>query len=334
MKHFSLTIIRSIFFLICVFVSKESNSQNISSKNQLSEVSRTYGYLLGQDYSLDRISREHPNLQMQAIQAKGEFKIKFGNAREKIESALKNILAESYNTYENNLNHQLDSVLSKQLLTEEISNNFIKEVIDRSKGNIPSPIIETLLIYQYNSNIEEEFTDKYTFNFNTKGHIKSKGTDWKMKIPKSWKASEAERPNIIQKFTSENGNGNYTLMLMIKDLPLPKGYKISNKELLETFSLSNAKSMIPEGGVFISHKRMIIDNQPGMAVESSHIEKRLDLEIKFRMIQYMFIYKNQMYIAQSMITQKSSSMNLDQLSVRFYPLLRLMMNSIVLNAQY
>ncbi|GAB2783586.1 hypothetical protein HNQ93_002325 [Hymenobacter luteus] len=333
MKIFTHTAFTLTYLFICLILTQNSIAQTISNKNQLSEASRTYGYLLGQDYTLNRISIEHPELETHVIQVKGEFNYKFSNAKERISIALKDALQQSYSTYENKLTSQLDSVLGKQILTRETSIAFIKEVLDRSKGHIPSPIIETLLIYQYN-NGGEEFLDNYTYTFKTKGHAKSKGTDWKIKIPRSWKALEAERPNIIQKFTSENGYGNYTIILMVKDLPLHKGYKASEKELLETFSLSNAKGMIPEGSTFISHKRVVIDNQPGMVIESSHTEKRLDLEIRFRMIQYVFIYKNQMYITQGMIAQKSSDMTLEQLSTRFSPLFRLIINSLVLNAQY
>jgi hypothetical protein len=55
-------------------------------------------------------------------------------------------------------------------------------------------------MYSQTSNPEREFLEGNTYVF------KTKGTDWQLEIPNSWKASEANRPNIIQKFYSDDSH--------------------------------------------------------------------------------------------------------------------------------
>lgn len=72
--------------------------------------------------------------------------------------------------------------------------------------------------------------------FRTQGHPKAKGVDFQVRYPASWRPAEGERPNIIQKFVSENGRGLESIMLVVKDIPLPEDYKPTKRELDEFFS--------------------------------------------------------------------------------------------------
>jgi hypothetical protein len=239
-----------------------------------------------------------------------------------------------FKEYEDKLISEMKKILGNQSFTKEIATNFISEVESRAKGNITSTVIETLLFFQFSDRPQDELTSGFTTTFKTKGHIKSKNTDWQIKVPKSWKAEEADRPNIIQKFTSDYGSGNQSIMLIVKDMPLPKGYKITKEELNELFTEKETKDMIPYGGKFISFTKMTLDNNIGGMIEYEQIMERLDFKIKIRMVQFMFIRGSKMYLLQGTIGSEKLDTDLSLEMKKYLPLYKLVANTIVVNDQY
>lgn len=214
------------------------------------DLSRTYGYINGQRFKLNRIKKEFPDLSIYAQKAELEFQAAFGNAERNINVALQEILAGQYSEYVLKMNDQLGTLLSSQPLNRELGANFIAEVESRANGKIESPVLETLLTYQFKESPAEEVLRGYSQVFRTKDHRKAKGVDFQIRYPSSWKPAEGERPNIIQKFVSENGRGLEAILLMVKDIPLPPGYKVTKKELDDFFSHKELRGMVPTGASY------------------------------------------------------------------------------------
>ena len=145
--------------------------------------------------------------------------------------------------------------------------------------------------------------------------------------------AEGVRPNIIQLFNSENGDGLEVITLMVKDLGLPKGYKPSQKEISELFSEKGIRNMVPSGSKFISSKKITLDNFVGGMLEVEQLIERVDLLMKLRIIQYSFYKSNKLYMLQCGIVGEQN----EDLSIRlkkFLPLFGHIANSIVENEQY
>lgn len=218
-----------------------------------------------------------------------------------------------------------------QQMDESTAVSFIKEVHDRAEGNIPSPVLETLLNANFEDLPHKEFTSGMTRTYTVKGHSKAKGTDWQVKVPLSWKALEGDRPNIIQKFVNDYGDGDCMIVLMVHDVD------ILDSEVAELLSDENlVKVIFNEAGEVIEYEKMIIDNFPGGMIEIEQIVERLDITAKVRMQQYFAFRDSKMYILQGAIGSVHSADNYDMVREmgKYAPLFRLVANSIIINDQY
>ena len=322
-----------LFFITAINVFGQT-TDNLK-KPKYKRVSEAYGYLTGQEYSLDLIKKEFPQFEMSILKAQMSFNSTFGKSKEGMKKYLAEYLGQNeFSQYEEKLISELKKMLGNQTFTEEIATNFISEVESRAKGNIASTVLETLLSFQFSDRPQDELTSGFTTTFKTKGDPKSKNTDWQIKVPKSWKAEEADRPNIIQKFTSDYGAGNQSIMLMVKEMPLPKGYKITKEELNDLFTEKEMKDMVPDGGKFISFTKMTLDNNIGGMIEFEQTIERLDFKIKIRMVQFMFIRGNKMYTLQGTVGSEKADTDLSLEMKKYLPLYRLVANTIVVNDQY
>jgi hypothetical protein len=322
-----------LFFITAVSVFGQTTDN--FKKPKYKRVSEAYGYLTGQEYSLNLIKNEFPQFEMSILKAQISFNSTFGKSKEGMRKYLAEYLGQNeLKEYDEKLITEMQKLLGKQIFTEEIATNFISEVENRAKGNITSPVLETLLSFQYADRPQGELLAGFSTIFKTKGHLKSKNTDWQIKVPKSWKAEEADRPNIIQKFINDFGNGNQSIMLMVKEMPLPKGYKFSTQELNDLFTEKEMRYMVPEGGKFICFTKMIIDNNIGGMMEIEQTTSRLDFKIKIRMVQFMFIRGNKMYTLQGTVGSEKIETDLAIEMQKYLPLYKLVANTIVVNDQY
>jgi hypothetical protein len=325
-----------IFFLFCQLSTNVFGQETINLKKSKYELaSNAYGYLVGQEYSLRYIEDKYPQFSLNILKARLLFQSSFGKSKEAIKKYLLEFIGqEKFDEFNTELIVKSNKILNTQIINEDAILDNITEVEERAKGQIPSPILETLLSFQFSDRPEEELIRGFFTLFKTKGHPKSKNTDWQFKVPKSWKADEAERPNIIQKFKSDYGSGKESIMIIVKDLNLPKNTVLTKKDISDYFTESNAKEIVPEGGKFISFKRMSFDNQIGAMIEIETTGENLDYKFKNRAVMFMFIKGNKLYSLQGFVNDGSIDIDLTNHMIKFMPLFRLVANSIVLNDQY
>lgn len=329
---------RHFFIHFCIFLFSLNGfcqSNEKLDKSKYKRVSEAYGYLIGQDYSLNIIKNKFPQLGPNIKIALMTFYSTFSNSKQGMKNYLLGYLSESeFNMYEESTKAEINKSLSDQTFTEKSAKAFISEVESRAKGNIISPVLETLLSFQYSNQPSQEFLEGFTNTFKTIGHSKSKNTDWQIEVPISWKPSEGERPNIIQTFTSDFGDGSQMIILLVKEMSLPEDYSFTKNELNEIFTEKEIRNMIPQGAVFISFTKMTFDNNQGGMLEFEQSVSRLDINIKVRMVQFMFIRKNKMYILQGTVSSEMIDLDLGLDMKKYLPLYKLVANSIVVNDQY
>lgn len=123
---------------------------------------------------------------------------------------------------------------------------------------------------------------------------------------------------------------------MVKEMPLPKGYKITKEELNDLFTEKEMKDMVPDGGKFISFTKMTLDNNIGGMIEYEQTMERLDFKIKIRirMVQFMFIRGNKMYMLQGTVGSEKTDTDLSLEMKKYLLLYKLVANTIVVNDQY
>ena len=330
------------------------SSVEVVPKNPLYvDLGKTLGFIIGQRTSLNHISNEYPALSPHAIKAEHEFKITFGVAEKNIENLLKEMLKDEYPRYIATIKDEIKPTFNLQQINQDIAAQFLDEVELRAKGKIPSPMLETLLHYQFEERPAEELIHGFKAIYRTNGHPKAKGLDVQIEYPKSWSLREGKRPNIIQFFRSNNGRGSAFISIVIKDLIdeaqgelTPWDIQTLNtlegsRELAsEEFSEKNLEGMVKGSGMFnirtINTKRMVLDKWPGAMLEFTGDGQHLDLTVTMYNRMYIVIYKKYMIFLHCQVGKlpDETEETLITKTTRFMPLFDLMANSLVIQSQY
>lgn len=331
-----------ISFVVCILAVLPSvNAQQLPAYPRMTHAAeedmvKTYGFYMAQTYSLQYISKKFPELARDVIRIQAEFDYLFKSSLENIDA----IMSKENQNWEA-AKPQLVTALRKQVddsnVTITEARAFIQEVSSRIKGKIPSPYLETLLIYKSSFMAEPalEFLQGYRRTFSTESHPKSKGVNFHIQYPSSWKAQEGRRPNIISVIKSENGRGGEMIMLLVEKIPVAETEKPTASELKELFSAPMMKQMLPSNAKLISSVPIKLDGLPGATVTADIEEQRLDVIIKMRVLYYILLFKNNLIHIQCSVVLSGNESNMLQVRFKhFEQLFRLIGNSLVVQSQW
>lgn len=218
--------------------------------------------------------------------------------------------------------------------TNEETGIYLKELEKNLKGNIPSPMLENVLSFQYENQPSKEFSNGYTYTYNSKGHKKSKNTELILTIPKSWSSQEGKQPNVIQLFTSDCGNGSSSISILTQEMPYTKEElgnltfeEIDKLYKEDIFTEEYAKNFIE--GKFISYKPMNIAGRAGFLVVYEVINEKMGMKIKMRNNAYIFHDVTYLHFINCGIGTPNLEENLEEKSTIINPLFFMIVNSIV-----
>lgn len=300
-------------------------------------MSRTYGYYIGQTYTLDNIKKKYPNLQNEIFLIKNDFDLKYLKSIKDIEQFFtKNMSKKQWSDLQKMVKDGIKKQLNTNISYEE-SLEAIQVVKARIKGDIESPVIETLLMFNpnYQKNPIEELNDKFIQTYNSKDNPKAKGVDFSVKVPKSWKSQEANRPNIVRKFTSNNGyiiedTFIENIMILVYDLPI-------EVKKLTSQDVTDVCNDIPENSVLRECKATTLENLPVVVQRLKLNMKRLENSMNMEVVQYNVFYKNKMIIIQGQVgtmNEKISEKTLLERFEKFKPVFNYVANSLMINNLY
>lgn len=324
-------------FLLIFLISININAIELN-QNLMMDMSKTYGYYVGQTHVLDLIEKKYPNLKNDVFLAKNEFDLKYLKSIKEIEQSFLKIMNEKqWNEYKVNLKNKIKQQLKYDYITQQESLNFIQEVKTRATGNIESPVIETLLMFNptYQKNPISEFSDNFFQKYNSKDNPKAKGVDFTVKVPKSWKSEEANRPNIVRKFGSNNGyivedKFMENIMLMVFDLPI-------EVNSLTQQDITDVCNDVPENAILRECKKTELENLPVVIQRIKINLSRLENSMIIEVIQYNIYFKNKVIIIQGQIgtmNDKVSEKELLERFEKFKPVFSYVSNSLVINDLY
>lgn len=300
-------------------------------------MSRTYGYYIGQTYTLDNIKKKYPNLQNEILLIKNDFDLKYLKSIKDIEQFFtKNMSKKQWSDLQKMVKDGIKKQLNTNISYEE-SLEAIQVVKARIKGDIESPVIETLLMFNpnYQKNPIEELNDKFIQTYNSKDNPKAKGVDFSVKVPKSWKSQEANRPNIVRKFTSNNGyiiedTFIENIMILVYDLPI-------EVKKLTSQDVTDVCNDIPENSVLRECKATTLENLPVVVQRLKLNMKRLENSMNMEVVQYNVFYKNKMIIIQGQVgtmNEKISEKTLLERFEKFKPVFNYVANSLMISNLY
>jgi hypothetical protein len=333
-KTFSLTII-----IICCLFAVPALSQNDKTEliRVFTELNRVYGFCEGQSLSLNTIEKEFPELRNATTTARLEWNTVFGKSCEAVEDKLSPLLADEWIAHKDKIQTALRETLSKNQISRNDAIGFLEIVKKRTKGDIPSPMLEMLLIFNPNfiANPVAEMSQGFKRTFRTGNHPKAKGVDFQIEYPMSWTPKEGIRPNIIQNIQSDNGFGESAIMLMVKDIPQFNGRKLTNKGKALMFAPTVVKNLIPAGKTFISAKPIVLDGQKGAMLVFDEVSERVDRKMRTRNVQFVTAYADKMIMINCLMGVLDGPLaKLNERHKRLEPLFKAVANSFVIQSQY
>jgi len=319
-------------WLMTFLFSVSAHSVELNRGNQAG-ISEAYGFALGQQMSLDRISRIYPDLAREALLARLSFERTFGDIPAKVEPMLKKALGNAeYQKLRAALEKTLGEQLERELLSREIAKNFLEEVRSRSEGNIHSPVLEFLLAIKFSKFPADEFAKGFRQKYRTDGSGKSRGVILEMQVPRSWQAAEGYRPHIVQKWKSEAGTGMELIMLQVRET---EGVYITRSDVAEIVQPGEIESMVPSGGVLEDYGMVSVENLPGYFMDIGLLQERAGMVIYQKIRQYNFFYRDRIiavHCSAGSLESEHESVELRFEKVK--PLCTQVFNSVVLPDQY
>jgi hypothetical protein len=320
------------YFLLLLIINF-SFGQAIKQDKSI-RASMVYGYFTGIETTLANISELNPNFRSEVNHLNLLLTTNFGQGKKNAIKYLNGI-----DNWEYTMKPKMDSL--KQLIhtnilfsTNEETVKYLKELEKNLKGNIPSPMLENVLSFQYENQPSKEFSNGYTYTFNSKGHKKSKNTELIITIPKSWSSQEGKQPNVIQLFTSDCGNGSSSISILTQEMPYTKEElgnltfeEIDKLYKEDIFTEEYAKKFIE--GKFISYKPMNIAGRAGFLVVYEVINEKMGMKIKMRNNAFIFHDVTYLHFINCVIGTPILKEILEEKSTIINPLFFMIVNSIV-----
>jgi hypothetical protein len=321
-----------VFFIVCI--ANNAMGQNETSIPRWKLLSRSYGFLLGQQAGFDFLIKNYPDLSSEAKIAKYKFdSSSLGLGAIGVKQELSELLGDDWDSFAIQLKLQNAETIKNNNVSRKEAVVFLQEVRDRASPGIffPEEICATILSAntEFIKNPELEISRGWKQDFRTKNHPKAKGVDFTISYPITWSKREGYRPNIIQFFQSQSDYGLVNSSLMVIHIP---GEVPTKDDYLEVFT---SKDLVPQGGKFIKSQELLIENLPAGMLVCDIKMQRLDVEHIMRTTLFCIGMGNNMIQVQFGLTEMPGSGDtLATLQKKYMPLYREVMNSLIINDLY
>ena len=304
------------------------------SQSSIKAISKSYGFILGQEFSLARVERTYPETAMQVELARVTFNSAFPDIKRKLEAELTAALtAPKFKELRDGMDSKIRPMLTKQQLTPQLAQQFLEQVKARAKGEEMEPdVLRYLLAVRYANNPVAEFGDGFRQRFRTDGSGKSQGVRLVLQLPRSWVAKEGERPHIVQKWTSEGGTGSSMIMLDIRDA---QGYSPGRKEMERFVKSGEVREIVPEGGTMHDAGTFTMEQRTGYWVEMSVKLERAGFRMYERgSIHQLFINGKAVGLMCMSYAKEDEPQQADAAAKLNKPICQQVLNSLVLEQAY
>lgn len=191
---------------VIIIVSHQKSfafNRNPDAANGLLKV---YGYIIGQERTLDQIEKAFPELRQKVQLARLEFKLTYGDVTQSVTSIISSLFPELQEKIALVVYEQAKNIDAPSL-TKSSAEDYVTKVQNRANGTIESIDLKRYLFaVAYFDRPEREFArfrDEYDFTNDSK----SKGLNLKVQVPQSWLASDSRFPNTLKTWRTGAGTG-------------------------------------------------------------------------------------------------------------------------------
>ncbi len=234
------------------------------SRPAVISISRAYGFVAGQGIALDLIAEAHPQLASQVAAARESFDAAFPEAEKKLEAELRSIFGPA--AFLQFRNDMLDAVIdaqSKAPRSLEEAGSFLAEVQRRARGEgLDQDVLDYLLATQYAADPAAEFADGFRQRFRSDGSGKAQGVRLRLQLPRSWAAKEGELGHVVQKWTSEGGNGNAMILLGVQDA---RGFNPTKEDIARFIAQGGVRELAIGDNEIVDASPYTLETLPGFS---------------------------------------------------------------------
>jgi hypothetical protein len=176
----------------------------------------------------------------------------------------------------------------------------------------------------------QEFELGLTHEYKSTKNPKAKGIIFSIKYPMSWKAEPGNRPNVVQKFMKNSGDGLESASIVVK-------YVGKNKTDIDTaLDLEKIRDDLPNSAIYLEGSSIHLDGCPGLQIRFIDTLEQMGVKIKIFMDVYNIYYDGKIIVINCM-TANPADFQQDEI-IRHHQkhekLFRLMANSLVIHSQY
>lgn len=273
--------------LACAQAAWPALNQN---HNSLKALSKVYGFLLGQEYSLAKIEATYPALRMQVEVARLTFGASFAGVREKLEQELLEAMGDTnFRKVRGELESKITQLLGRQSMTVGLATEFLEKVKARAKGgDMEVDVLRYLLAVKYSQTPAAEFSDGFRQRFSTEGSNKAQGIMLKIQLPRSWLAQDGERPHIVKKWANEGGTGLSMILLDIRDA---EGQNPTTREVEQFVNSGEARQTFTDLGKVYDVGTFSLERRTGYWGELSMIQERAGKRMYQRGMLYQLFFR-------------------------------------------
>lgn len=314
-------------FLVIVLMLFSTLVARDISKSEMTNLTRTYGFYLGQAYSLESIEKKHPKLANMAFKAKQDFDTTFLSSVNNIKDILRKKGILKF------LNSKTISKSLKPQFTYNEASHFIDTVEKRAKGDLEKPVLKTLLAYNptYEKYPHEEFSDGFKTKYKNDGSGKAQGIRFSIEIPKSWKIADGQRPHVVKKFLKSNKTEFASVGVLVFDAPKAKGITLDNYKQL--ISKEDMKNSVPKNAVLIDDDYTVLEQTPGYWQHVVYKMQRARKTATIEYLMYTLFYNDKMIHIQFVASDAKTNVT-KKVYKKYEPLFDMIINSFILENRY
>ena len=326
-----------VLFIICTGIYANPLEEITLTNDLAKNIGQAYGFYLGQDLSLDKISELYPLLSSDVMKVRYEFSSNYKSSIKNFDVIMDNYSATQWSEIKKNTLETLKQMMHNNHFTEAEARQFINVVRQRAKGNIESPVLETLLLFkpEYQQHPEREFKDGFRNKYESNGLGKSQGIRFSIEFPKTWDSKDGDRPHIVQKFVSGRGKGLNMFIIGIYDLSLQPSEFITEKDINEILNPSDLKEFLPSSAAIMNYGKLTLEGFPGFWVNYKIIKARAKNYITTETASYFIYYKDKMIEFDGSVAVSVNDIKIDGADLdKYETLFDQMINSFVLYNKY
>ncbi|TLX17186.1 hypothetical protein [Rhizobium sp. MHM7A] len=251
-------------------------SNYVPSELAYKQAARVYGFLYGQHRAAETLSSQYPQLAGQLSSLEQQFAATYGWPEARAKALVATLSHSAISDLHKKHLSKVDQAMARRFSAQEAT-TFASELQGRLEGKIDPEVLKNILWLKYASRPVAEMVDGYTVRYNSSNHPKSKGIEFSLSAPISWRQVEGDRPNTVQQWTSQNGSGDMSFSVLVKSSEELRG--ITEKDVEDLVAQGGARDFLGAADELIASKFVHIDGAPTVMIDAAITREMIGKEI-------------------------------------------------------